>query len=141
MARQKGSFTDALPAIIGGTEAGLKAAAEEIMAEADILVPKDTLTLAESRFIDEPHTVGTTISIKLGFGRGSTPNPIDGKVAGEYAVPVHEILEAKHAPPTQAKYLETPAIAYESQLGETVRKWISRYVRGEAGLEKTMEEL
>ncbi len=137
MAELKGGFLETLPAFIAGVRAGLLAAADDIMAEADVLVPKDTETLVNSRFI-EP--VGDT-TVVIGYGRGEEINPKDGKIAGQYAVPVHEILGAKHEPPTQSKYLETPVVAYESQFGETLRKWISRYVKGEEGLTGSFEEL
>jgi hypothetical protein len=131
---EKGSFSGSLPAFLAGATEGIRAAAREIMDEADYLCPKDTDTLVRSRFIDEPIVSGDRISISFGYGRGTTPNPKDGKVAGEYAVPVHEILGARHKPPTTAKFLETPCVAYEPALGETLRVWISRFVKGEGAV-------
>src|SRR6266496_3812577 len=104
MADLKGSFTDALPAFLAGTAAALEIAAEQIMAEADILCPKDTETLVESRFIDDAELHGQRMVCTFGYGRGEAINPKDGKVAGQYAVPVHEILSHKHEPPTSAKF-------------------------------------
>ncbi len=136
MAELKGGFEQMLPAFVAGARAGLRAAGEEIMAEADVLVPKDTLTLVNSRFIEE---VGERVTI--GYGRGDEINPKDGKTAGQYAVPVHEILDARHDPPTSAKYLEIPVVAYEGEFEGTMAAWISRYVEGEGGLVGSFERI
>jgi hypothetical protein len=39
-----------------------------------------------------------------------------------YAIYVHEELDHKHTPPTQAKFLETPFFAMQGMLGEEVNK-------------------
>lgn len=128
MATQRGSFEDALPALIEAAEKAVKQGAEDIMAVADVLVPKDTLTLLNSRFIDPVFNDGVSIRVAFGYGRGEELNPKDGKPAGAYAVPVHEILEARHMPPTQAKYLETPAVAYEAVAEEKMALEIRGYL-------------
>lgn len=141
VATLKGSFTDALPAIILGTKAGLEAAGSEIMAVSEVLCPKDTSTLVNSRFEEPARQEGDVIRVVIGYGRGDAVNPKDGKHPSQYAVPVHEILEARHEPPTQAKYLEVPAVGYEPEFGETLKVWISRYVKGEEGLVGSAERI
>jgi hypothetical protein len=121
MTERQGSFSDSYEAFREGVEDGLRVAAEEIMAAADVLCPKDTLTLVHSRFIDDVERSATGAKVTIGYGRGTDFNPKTGEHPSEYAVPVHEILNARHAPPTQAKYLETAALAYEPTFGATLR--------------------
>lgn len=131
MAEQEGSFSDALPSIIAGAAEGLKEVAREIMDYSRVLCPKDTETLVNSAFTTEPEQYGDRMVIVIGYGRGEAINPKTGDHPSKYAVPVHEILEAKHAPPTQAKFLEVPCLEYEPKMGETMRVWISRFTKGE----------
>ncbi len=106
-----GEFTQAGARLIADTLAALELAAQGIMLEADMLVPKDTETLRESARIMPPD-MDPNPGVTFGFGYGGAINPKTGNPVDTYTVPVHEILEVEHAPPTQAKFLEEPLFAY-----------------------------
>lgn len=94
----------------------LEKGAHEVMAEADVLIPKDTETARESARIFPAVNDGATVQVTFGFGFGGARNPKTGNPVDEYIVPLHEILEAHHEPPTSAKFLELPLFAYASQM-------------------------
>lgn len=64
------------------------------MTESKRRVPVDTGALRASGFVEQPVRNGRNISVTLAYGT-------------EYAIPVHENLEAHHRSPGQAKYLES----------------------------------
>lgn len=105
-------FKNAGAALIADLAVELEKGAAEIMGVADTLVPKDTETLRESARIFAPEYDGVTLKVTFGFGFGGAINLKTGNPVDTYTVPVHEILEAFHEPPTQAKFLETPLFAY-----------------------------
>jgi hypothetical protein len=80
--------------------------------------------LRRSARVFAPVTTTTEVSVLMGYGFGSEVNQ-EGRIAAAYAVPVHEILSAKHAPPTKAKYLEDPLFEHASHLGESLARDIS----------------
>lgn len=80
--------------------------------------------LRRSARVFAPVKTGTEISVLMGYGFGSEVNQ-EGRIAAAYAVPVHEILQAKHKPPTKAKYLEDPVLAHAGDLGEHLAARIS----------------
>lgn len=69
----------------------LEACARILYRKSQTLVPVDTGDLKQSGRVEVS-----------GRGFGATAKVV---YANEYAVPVHEILEAYHEPPTQARYL------------------------------------
>lgn len=106
--------------------AALDAFGEIIMAESLEQCPIETGTLRRSariyrgdggapargaggRFIRESTVV-------IGYGFGEEINPKTRRPASEYAVPVHEIIEAYHEPPTKAKFLEDPVYEHASMM-------------------------
>lgn len=74
------------------------AEAQRIMLASKLICPVDTGTLKASGTVYEPETTSAGVEVKLGYGGA----------AADYAEIVHENLNAYHAPPTQAKYLEQP---------------------------------
>lgn len=104
-------------------------AARSIMRQADFLIPKDTETARESARIFPP-TEDPSPGITFGFGYGGAVNPKTGQTPDMYVVPLHELVEVKHAPPTQAKFLEEPlfdwAAREQSQLGAELRLTFAR---------------
>lgn len=118
------SFSEAGAQIVASLEAGMVKIAEEIMTVSLEEVPKEEGVLARSARIMPIERTERTRSITFGYGFGDEVNS-DGRVAGDYAVPVHERLEAKHAPPTKAKFLEDPVIVaaatMEENLAVTIR--------------------
>lgn len=73
---------------------------ERIMLVSKRLVPVDTGALRASGHVQLPVIRGKGASVTLGYGGAAAP----------YAVFVHE-RPARHNPPTQWKYLETPFFA------------------------------
>lgn len=88
-------------------------ACEDIMEESLRQVPKDTEALAGSAFYDIVHAKDYGFEATLGYG-GSGINPKTGIPVMDYAVAVHEDLEAVH-PVGKAKFLEDPIRDYTSE--------------------------
>ena len=86
-------------------EFGLQPAFEE----SQRLVPVDTGKLRRSGFIETRRTATGTVAA-MGYGRYGRPT---------YGAFVHENLALRHAPPTQAKFLET---AIKTKLGDFRRR-------------------
>lgn len=105
-----GPFTTAGQVVLVGLANGLEGAAKRIMSQSLVEVPKDTETLFRSARIRSLVTNPTGMSIEFGYGFGDEVNPKTGDTADKYAVPVHEILEARHTLPEKAKYLEDPVL-------------------------------
>lgn len=135
------TFRDAGEQLIQGAMGGLYQAAVDIMYVSQVQCPVDTATLKASARILEPVRTPTSITVTLGYGYGAERNPRTGQLPSEYAVPVHERLEVKHAPPTKAKYLEDPMLAYASLFGPTIAMSITRAEKSSDGLKTSMEGL
>lgn len=105
-----GSFSEAGRDLINGAVVGMYLTAREIMAESLLITPIETGTLRKSARIEPVEADGESVRVRFGYGYGDEINPVTRRPAADYAVPVHEILEAKHAPPTQAKFLEQPVL-------------------------------
>jgi hypothetical protein len=74
---------------------------EHIVADAkENFVPVDLGALRDSGYVSLPATSGGRVSVEIGFGGASA----------EYAVIVHEDLDAQHPNGGQAKYLEVPML-------------------------------
>lgn len=88
----------------------LAATAKESMAEALILVPKDTGRLSQSGKMNmRPFAPARfRLQVKMTFGDHKHINPKHGRRTREYAIYVHERVELKHDPPTMAKFLQIP---------------------------------
>lgn len=84
----------------------------EIMTESKGLVPVDTGALRASGQVGLPVSTDQAITVELGYG----------DTAVTYAIPVHERMDVKHAPPTGAKYLERPALAAAKNLVAAVSR-------------------
>ena len=104
--------------IEGITAPALEEAMKPIFQESQRLVPKDTLKLMRSGFIDTGTFRGQP-AVNMGYGAGGTP---------KYAVFVHEDLNAKHENGTQAKFLEEP---YKKQLNQIAGR-VSRAIKKKA---------
>lgn len=73
---------------------------ERIMGESKRLCPVDTGTLRSSGRVQPPEQDSERVVVRMTYGGAAAP----------YAVSVHENLNAYHSPPTQAKFLEQPAL-------------------------------
>ena len=89
-----------------GMRAGLIMAGLFLQREAQLIVPVDTTDLKESANT-RPEGKGMDTQVVVSFGT-------------EYAVYVHENLEARHAPGKQAKFLETPLREKGDRMAEIV---------------------
>lgn len=87
---------------------GLYAEANAILAKAIPLTPIDTGNLRASGHVTLPKVSGDSVEVEIGFG---------GAAAG-YAIYVHERMDAAHAAPTQAKFLEQPVLEAQPGLAE-----------------------
>ena len=129
-----GEFTEAGRRLIEGAKAGLYQTGIDIMFLSQIEVPVDTGTLKGSARVNEPEEYVDRVVCTIGYGYGEEINPKTGERAIQYALPVHEILEASHKPPTKAKFLEDPALAYEGAFEKTMAVWMSRAFKAEGDL-------
>ena len=134
-----GPFEKAGAGIEARVAAAIDAFAEIIMAESLEQCPIDTGTLrrsarvasttpiaapkggffirnAKGQFAGKANFGGNEITTILGYGFGSEINPKTRQPASDYAVPVHEIIEAYHEPPTKAKFLEDPIYEHASMM-------------------------
>lgn len=91
------SFTRFVNTIQANTPAAIEAALQPIFKRSQVLVPKKTGALKNSGFIEVRTDLKVNPRGEVGYGRGGVPH---------YAAIVHENLDAQHAAPTQAKYLE-----------------------------------
>lgn len=100
----------------------------EIMAQSVEIVPKDFGELAARSFVEGPLTDGNEYFVIIGYEKHGAPTGSkNGDAKGNfYAVPVHERLNARHKPGTQAKYLEQPfkemAARFPHEMAEAARK-------------------
>ena len=66
--------------------------------------------------------------------KGRTVVDVEVGYSAPHALLVHEDLEARHEPPTQAKYLEQPA----RELADTMRDAVEASLREEKDVEKAV---
>ncbi len=90
-------FTRFVNTIQANSPAAVEAALQPIFDRSQVLVPKKTGDLKNSGFIEVKPGLKGSAKGEVGYGRGGVP---------PYAGIVHENLDAQHAAPTQAKYLE-----------------------------------
>ena len=89
-----------------------------LIADSQTKVPVNTGTLRSTGFVEPPTQTNKKISVKVGYGGPATKvNSRTGQATTEYAIRVHEDLQAKHNV-GEAKFLEKPAKELESKLGE-----------------------
>ena len=100
-------FVKALQDYGGQTLTTLEAAVDEfcghVLTESNILCPIEWGDLRASGNSGTPQTQNGVVSQTISYG-------------ADYAIFVHERLDLRHAPPTQAKFLETSVRANERKL-------------------------
>lgn len=95
-----------------GMQVGLKKAGLFLQRESQKIVPIDTGALRNSANTRaEGEGLSTVVYVTYGM---------------DYAIYVHEDLQAAHAPGKQAKYLEQPAREKRAEMREIVRKEIDK---------------
>lgn len=99
---------------------GALAIAENIMTEAKRLCPVETGALRGSGLVRLAEAETGRLIVTLGFGGPAAP----------YAGIVHERLDVRHRPPTQAKFLEVPvnhaAPTIPAELAARIRRGLQR---------------
>lgn len=109
-------FKDDLP---NAVKDGVDAHIDRVFDETQVRVPRETGALAGTGRVEKKPTQGTKISASIWYGEpGEGPDVVD------YAAAVHEILDAKHAPPTGAKFVEQPLIESKEALVTTIAEKI-----------------
>lgn len=136
-----GGFERAGDKILDAVAAGMYQSGLDIMYVSQREVPVDTGTLKSSGQVGMPERGPTAIEVTLGYGYGEAVNPKTGEIAAEYAVPVHERVFVKHAPPTKAKFLEDPATAYAMLYGATLELWIRRVDASDGAVSIFMDDI
>ena len=87
--------------------AGLVAEANNVMAESQLLVPRDTGNLASTGTVPKPKENRGKVRVSMQYGGARAP----------YAVRQHEDLGLRHTSPQSAKYLEIPFLQKAGSLG------------------------
>jgi hypothetical protein len=118
--------------IVAGMEA-MQKFADDVMSDSLDEVPVDTGVLHDSWGITPPFKEGKRIIVEMGYGYGDEINSKTRRVAAQYAIPVHEILDADHQPPRKAKYLEDPLVSR----GFTYGQQLAIYMKAISLLVKT----
>ena len=90
-------FTRLLDTVKATTPAAVEAMLRPVFDRSQILVPVKTGVLKASGYLEIRTGLGDRVVGEVGYGKGNNP---------PYAPFVHENLDAHHAVPTQAKFLE-----------------------------------
>ena len=93
-------FVDASEKLMAGLEKTLYREAQKVMTKSKRICPVDRGPLRASGHVNQPVRAGTSVTVDKGYGNSSV----------DYALAVHERLDVQHKPPTQAKFLEQPAL-------------------------------
>ena len=108
--------------VIGGAQA-VKATGQALYWEANTafnksqgLVPVATGRLKSSGRVQVPRMEGSQVTVDIAYG---TP----------YGLYVHENLQANHASPTQAKFLETPVVQQVDGMGSRIADRVEATLR------------
>lgn len=80
----------------------------EVLNRSQDIVPVDTGDLKASGMVTEPDVHGSHVEVIVGYGGPAL----------DYALTVHEDMDAEHEEGTYAKYLETPALEAVVGMGE-----------------------
>lgn len=114
---------DGILALHAAGEAAVAHAADAVLGESQRLVPVDTGALQASGKVTRD---GLEATISYGDEDGAGR---DGQDTAQYAIPVHERLDAEH-PAGQAKFLEAAMHTTAAQVGEVLADTIRRAIDG-----------
>ncbi len=118
----KDNLLKVIEGIEGATPEAIRFGLQPIFDESQGLVPVDTGDLKASGYV-EVRTEGRSGRVRAEIGYGLHGKP-------HYAGFVHEMVHIMHAPPTQAKYLET---AVNNHIGDFVRR-VGLFIQKATGL-------
>lgn len=105
-------------------EQAVKDETQDVFDETQVRVPKDTTALQNTGKIEENKRGKHVFSRSIWYG-----DPGEGDEIVDYAMAVHEILDATHAPPTGAKYVEQPLIESAEEFKKIVAKEMEKAVK------------
>jgi len=109
-----------------GEKRALKKIAQNIMAQSQSEVPRETETLANSAYIKEPIDTPNGAEIELGYGGPNDKmNPSTNEMASSYALIVHETRGTPpgggyYHPYGKWKFLEDPIRAHQIDFANTM---------------------
>jgi hypothetical protein len=122
LARAQGQIDTFEAAFLEAAADAQMVAAQKVYDRSQVLVPVETGALkASGKVVEFGAPVGRgmeTVGVMVQYGGGPETS--------QYAVIVHEDLEAHHEPPTQAKYLQTAVDEIAPQMGTLVGEGIVR---------------
>lgn len=95
------------------------AEAQTVLNESKKIVPVDQGTLKRSGEVEAPKVDATGIEIAITYGGA----------ASEYALIVHEDMNARHKDGETAKYLEIPFRAHQDKFVQNVARRVAQYIR------------
>ncbi len=118
----KGNLLKVIERIENVTPEAIRFGLQPIFDESQRLVPVDKGVLRDSGYV-EVRTFARSgrISAEIGYGKFGKPF---------YAGFVHERTDVRHAPPTQAKYLEAPV---NKLIGDFTRR-VALFIQRETGI-------
>lgn len=108
------------PRAIPALSQGMYEVANDMFRASQRVVPVDTGTLRASGHVIPPKSTRDGVEVGIGYGGA----------AGEYALIVHEQLDAYHSPPTQAKYLEEPVLHGVPKMASQLARRVDQALRG-----------
>lgn len=117
----KGNMLKLIERIEGVTPEAIRFGLQPIFDESQRLVPVDKGDLKRSGFVEVRTTGSGRVSAEIGYGRFGVPH---------YAGFVHERLDFRHAPPTQALFLKA---AVDKHISDFVRR-VAMYIKQQTGL-------
>lgn len=124
------SFSETGDAMIDAAIDQMEDFVREVMVKSLVQVPEDTGVLKRSarpgpdgpnEEAVEPKFKNGRIRVTFGYGYGDEVNPKYRTKAAQYALPVHEIYDAAHKPPTKSHYLIDPLIEAAGDYGDQLK--------------------
>lgn len=126
-------FVTAGEQVLVGAIDGIRAFAEKTLFESMLQVPKHEGVLMRSAQVSRPYRRGQYVKTTIGYGYGDEldydKHP-SGYTAAQYAVPVHEIGFAEHAPPTSSHFLVDPVLREAKYMQADMAIWIKMVTLG-----------
>jgi hypothetical protein len=126
-ARLEKNMIGSADGVFSGAAKGTRQLANQAFRISQVLVPVETGALRSSGRVVSARVGAYTYRSSILYGGASYPRVVD------YAVYVHEILDHKHAPPTQAKFVETAYHQAKAAAGQTIKMYVSGALRKEFG--------
>lgn len=119
-------FKDVISHLETESQDAVRYALEPMLDKALYYVPKDTMALAESAYMETALKQGQVIA-EIGFGKPTASASKPGRLRpADYAALIHERPDLNHDAPTRFKYLQT---AMQEHMGEIPER-VAEFLRG-----------